>query len=143
MASEQQVKQYLAYWFQLGKPIVNRKAQMTLLPQPILQADRYSPAFEDCWQQAAAKPQDYHLEGTIETIAELLSPAWEVSACSRCAMPVPVKSVGTQSLDCPCVDLPGWPNTELPQPRDPVNSQVLLSRLRDRLGQTGRPQSDA
>jgi hypothetical protein len=138
MATEQQVKQYLAYWFQLGKPIVHSKAQTQLLPYPIMQADRYSQAFQAAWQQIVASPSHYYLEGTNETIAELLSPAWEVTDCARCAMPVPVKSVGTQSLECPCVDLPGWPNTEIPQPRDPVNSQAQLSRLRDRLSQVRR-----
>ncbi len=143
MATEQQVKQYLAYWFQLGKPIVNSRAGTQLLPHPIMQADRYSPAFQTAWQQVVASPGDYYLEGTHETIAELLSPAWEVSDCARCAMPVPVKSVGMQSLECPCIDLPGWPNTEIPQPRDPVNSQAQLSRLRDRLSQASRSPNNA
>lgn len=142
MASETQVKQYLAYWFQLGKPIVHSKSQAGLLPNPVVQGDRYSQEFQDCWQQATESSTEYSLKGTNETIADLLSPAWEVSACSRCAMPVPVKSVGTQSLECPCIDLPGWPNTEIPQPRDPVSSQALLSRIRDRLGQSGRIPSD-
>jgi hypothetical protein len=54
MASEQEVRQYLAYWFQLGKKVLIRNGQESLLPQPVIQGDRYSQAFEDCWQQILA-----------------------------------------------------------------------------------------
>jgi hypothetical protein len=135
MASEQQVKQYLAYWFQLGKGVVIRGGEDTLLPQPVIQGNRYSQAFEDCWQTVLSpEAGDCHLEGTNQTIAELLTPAWEIDPCSRCSMPVPIKNVGVlPSLECPCIDLDDWPNTEIPQPRSPVDSQNLLSQIRDRL----------
>ena len=136
MASEQQVRQYLAYWFQLGKPVLLQGGQEALLPRPVIQGDRYSDEFEACWQRLRSLDGDCHLEGTTYTIGELLSPAWEIDPCSRCAMPVPIKSVGVASLDCPCIDLPGWPNTDLPQPRSPVSSQSRLLTIRDRLSQT-------
>jgi hypothetical protein len=140
MASEQQVKQYLAYWFQLGKQLLIRGGEEALLPVPVIQGDRYSQAFEDCWQKISApNAGDCYLEGTGQTIAELLTPAWELNSCSRCSMPVPVRSLGVpSSTDCPCIDLPEWPNTEIPQPRLPVDSQNLLSQIRDRLNNVSR-----
>ncbi|NJO43377.1 MAG: hypothetical protein HC769_09295 [Cyanobacteria bacterium CRU_2_1] len=133
MASPNQVKRYLAYWFQLGKPLVVPGQQM-VLPQPVMQGNHYSPEFEACWQQVLeSSRKDCYLEGTIQTIAELLSPSWEVTACARCEMPVPMFSLGMQEPDCPCADIPSWPNTELPQPRSPVDSGTQLSQIRDRL----------
>lgn len=142
MASPEQVKQYLAFWFQLGKPlIVNGKTSSSgskVLPQPVIQGDRYSPEFEACWQRIIEGFWKLsYLEGTIQTIEELLSSQWEVTSCARCSMPVPMMSLGVQTkdLDCPCSDLPGWPNTELPQPREPVDSRQQLTNIRDRLSQ--------
>lgn len=133
MASAQEVRRYLAYWFQLGKRVLIRNRQQSLLPQPVIEGDRYSQEFEDCWQHIAADSENCHLEGTDETIAELLTPAWAVSPCARCYMPVPIRHIGLPPLACPCNDLPNWPNTESPQPRSPVNSQTQLMSIRDRL----------
>lgn len=150
MASPEQVRQYLAYWFQLGKPVWVKGGQAKLLPQPVISGDRYSPEFEACWQQLLSPTSgDCYLEATHQTIHELLSPAWEINPCVRCAMPVPIASVGMPSLNCPCIDLPLWPNTELPQPRLPISSQAQLSQIRDRLlqsngrmGEAGRQRTD-
>ncbi len=133
MASAQEVRQYLAYWFQLGKKVLIRNAQKTLLPQPVIQGDRYSQEFEDCWQQILSPDGECYLEGTNETIAELLTPAWDLSPCGRCSMPIPVRSVGMPPLSCPCNDLSTWPNTEVPAPRSPVNTQGQLTEIRNRL----------
>ncbi len=132
MASEQEVRQYLAYWFQLGKRVLLSNGQ-TLLPQSVIQGDRYSQEFEDCWRQIQSLPSGCHLDGTDETVAELLTPAWDVSSCSRCAMPVPVHNVGMPPLSCPCSDLSNWPNTEVPAPRSPVSSETQLKEIRNRL----------
>jgi len=138
MASEQQVKQYLAYWFQLGKPVLIRGGQQRLLPNPVIQGDRYSSEFEQCWQQVrSAHAGDCYLEGTLQTIEELLSEEWQINPCSRCSMPVPVKDLGVNSPECPCADIPDWPNPDLPQPRDPVSTAARLGQLRDRLRQVG------
>jgi hypothetical protein len=140
MASQHQVRQYLAYWFQLGKPVICNGGKDTLLPRSVIQGDRYSPEFDTCWEKIQAiDAGDCYLEGTITTIAELLSPAWEITACCRCTMPVPMPNVGMPPPTCPCVDLPDWPNTEVPMPRSPVNSQILLQQIRDRLRQTSLP----
>lgn len=134
MASQQQVKQYLAYWFQLGKRILIRNGEVALLPQPVIQGDRYSDEFENYWQQIISPNSgDCYIEGTSETIAELLTPKWDLSACARCSMPIPMRSAGMPALACPCNDLSSWPNTEVPLPRSPIDSQTHLKAIRDRL----------
>lgn len=135
MASSQQVKQYLAYWFQLGKPLILAHGE-SVLPQPVVEGNRYSAAFEACWQQVLASGgRDAHLEGTVQTISELLSEGWDLEPCVRCGMPVPIVQIGLQTGPCPCFDLPTWPNTDLPTPRLPIDSQTQFQQIRDRLSQ--------
>ena len=134
MASENQVREYIAYWFQLGKKVLIRNGSEALLPQPVITGDRYSPEFEQCWQKIISPDSgDSYLQGTDETIAQLLTPAWEISACARCAMPVPLRDAGMPPELCPCNDLDNWPNTEMPQPRSPVSTKLQLSGICDRL----------
>ncbi|MEK0179829.1 MAG: hypothetical protein EAZ78_16055 [Oscillatoriales cyanobacterium] len=134
MASEYEVRKYIAYWFQLGKKVLIRNGSEALLPKPVIAGDRYSQEFEECWQKIVSPDSgDCYLEGTKETIGELLTPAWEISPCARCAMPVPLRDSGMPAECCPCNDLAHWPNTEIPQPRSPVSSQLQLSGIRDRL----------
>lgn len=133
MASEQEVRQYLAYWFQLGKKVFIGKGH-TMLPQPVIRGDRYSQEFEDCWRLLLSPDSgDCYLEGTEETITEMLTPAWEVSPCARCDMPIPIRNIGMPPLFCPCNDLSNWPNTEVPAPRSPVSTQRQLMDIRTRL----------
>jgi hypothetical protein len=135
MASVEQVRAYLAYWFQLGKPVVFQRNHSYCLPNPIFYHDTYSAEFEDCWQEIQAiNGQGCYLEGTDQTLAELLSPQWEITDCARCVMPVPT-AIGpiADRQACPCQDLPLWPNTDAPPPRAAVSSQRQLGQLRDRL----------
>ncbi|NJO80527.1 MAG: hypothetical protein HC827_19830 [Cyanobacteria bacterium RM1_2_2] len=135
MASSDQVKQYLAYWFQLGKRLKFDRGE-AVLPQPVIQGNRYSPEFEACWQQALrVEGRDCYLEGTDQTVADLLSSNWDVTDCARCGMPVPTINLGVQPGSCPCFDLSTWPNPDLPQPRSPVDSRTQLEQIRDRLSQ--------
>jgi hypothetical protein len=134
MASTDQVKEYLAFWFQLGKGLVVKNSSQIQLPEPVIQGDRYSPQFEACWQRVIqSEGKNCYLEGTTQTVEQLLSSEWDVTDCARCDMPVPTLSLGMRSPGCPCEDMPLWPNTELPMPRIPVNSQVQLDQIRDRL----------
>lgn len=134
MAWEQQVKQYLAYWLQLGKKVLIRNGAEALLPKPVIQGDRYSQEFEQCWQIITSPTSgDCYLEGTKETVAELLTAEWDITSCSRCSMPIPLKQVGMPPLLCPCNDLSGWPNQEVPLPRSPIDNKIHLSKIRDRL----------
>lgn len=136
MASEQQVKRYLAYWFQLGKKVVIGNSGSAVLPQPVIVGDRYSDDFEKIWQLILSPESgDCHLEGTNERIAELLTPKWEIESCVRCEMPVPLINIGLPPELCPCNDLPTWPNTEIPAPREPISNHTQLRAIRDRLNQ--------
>lgn len=134
MASKQEVKEYLAYWFQLGKKVMVSNLNKAIAPSEIFQGGKYSPEFETCWQEIiTSNPEDIYLEGTNETIQELLSSKWDIVDCARCEMPVPMVSIGTASVSCPCSDLDNWPNQELPKPRSPINSQTQLNKLNQRL----------
>ncbi|KAF3885924.1 MULTISPECIES: hypothetical protein [Nostocales] len=134
MASTKDVKRYLAYWFQLGKRVVIDNGAATLQLKEVVKGNRYSDEFEACWEQITSpEGGDCYLEGTHETIAELLSPSWDVTPCARCNMPIPARNMGMPPLLCPCFDVAGWPNTELPPPRCPVDSQQELKAIRDRL----------
>ena len=138
MASEHQVREYIAYWFQLGKKVLIRNGSEALLPTLVIAGDRYSHEFEECWQKMISlNTGDCYLQGTDETIAQLLTPAWEISPCARCAMPVPFRDAGMPPELCPCNDLANWPNTEMPQPRSPVSTTSQLSSIRDRLRRCG------
>jgi hypothetical protein len=135
MASSEKVKQYIAYWFQLGKPLIHEQGQ-SVLPQPVIQGNQYSPEFEAVWQQVLLSGgEKYHLDGTIQTVGVLLSDQWDIDSCPRCDMPVPLVVLGVQSGPCPCFDLPNWPNPELPQPRAPVNNRDQLRQIHNRLVQ--------
>lgn len=137
MASEQHVKRYLAYWFQLGKKVLIRNGQVALQPKSILAGDRYSEEFEAVWQQILSPSSgDCYIEGTDQTIAELLTPAWDLTSCARCEMPIPIRNAGMPAEVCPCYDLPNWPNTDLPKPREPINTQDRLQEIRERLYKT-------
>ena len=134
MASKTEVKKYLAHWFQLGKKVFINNGAASLQPQKVIDGGNYSEDFEECWQKVlSSKSGECYLEGTQQTITELLSPEWDMVSCSRCEMPVPLKNLGMPTLLCPCNDVLGWPNTELPQPREPVKSQFQLGQIRDRL----------
>ena len=134
MASATEVKIYLAHWFQLGKKLVWRNGEAELLPEKIIQGDRFSAEFEECWQKIMSiGGQDCYLVGEKATIQELLSPTWTIDQCARCAMPVPMVEAGITALDCACSDLENWPNLELPTPRSPINSQVQLNNISQRL----------
>ncbi len=134
MANQEQVKEYLAHWFQLGKSVVIDKGNIILLPQTVIAGNHYSEEFERCWQKIISPGTgDCHLEGTHQTIAELLSPAWEMNQCSRCNMPIAMRSLGMPTEICPCHYLPEWPNTEVPPPRCPVNTEACLKEIKNRL----------
>lgn len=134
MAELEKVKKYIAYWFQLGKKIVIPSQNTTILPSRILNAHGYSHEFEKCWELVTDnKTGDCYLEGTSQTIQELLSSKWEISECARCSMPIPMIDLGIQSSGCICNDMENWPNNQLPSPRQPVDNQVSLKRISDSL----------
>lgn len=134
MASEKDVRHYLAYWFQLGKRVLSRNGREAHLPNPIMRGDRFSNEFEECWQHLKHPSSgDCYLEGTDQTVDQLLSSTWEISDCARCDMPIPASVTGMPPHSCPCSDLPTWPNTDLPQPRLPIDNRDRLDKIRSRL----------
>ncbi len=134
MASHNQIRKYIAYWFQLGKKVLIRNGQEAIRPEVVISGDRYSQEFEECWQQIlSSESGDCYLDGTHQTIKELSSPEWDISSCSRCSMPIPSRVKGMPPQCCPCFDLPNWPNTETPLPRSPISSQSHLLSISQRL----------
>lgn len=136
MAESATVKKYLAYWFQLGKKMILPNQGITLLPSKIYShhGGDYSQEFEDCWNLINQKEnQDCYLEGTSQTIQQLLSSKWEITDCARCSMPVPMIDIGFQASGCMCGDMDNWPNNELPTPRNPVNNQSKLKKISESL----------
>ncbi len=134
MATPTQVKNYLAYWFQLGKQVVTDDGRTHYKPVTVIQGDRFSPEFEACWTAILKTTgKGCHLEGTDQTIDELLSSKWDVVNCARCNILIPTLEVAIKSVLCPCNDLPGWPNEELPKPRLPIDSHRQLGAMRERL----------
>ena len=134
MASPQDVKRYVAHWMQLGKPVLSHNGDRVHLPQPVFTGDRYSPAFEQCWQLITAPESgDCYLKGTEQTIAMLLSESWELQPCARCILLIPLAIASYGEPICPCFDLCNWPNLDMPLPRDPVSTDVYLQKLHHRL----------
>jgi len=134
MASQEQVKFYLAYWFQLGKRVVLKKEGVAVIPQPIFTFNRYSAAFENCWQHLMTpENRESYLEGTQETIEQLLNSDWDIIPCARCNMPIPMVEAGIKLGNCPCNDLITWPNRELPSPRSAINQQEHLKEIQARI----------
>ena len=132
MAPKAQVKQYIAYWFQLGKKIIISSLNKSVIPKKIINTHGYSSEFEDLWSLVSndAYAKDCYLEGTNQTIGELLSPQWEIINCARCSMPVPILQSGVPKNNCcVCNDMSGWPNSELPYPRSPINNQQTLTKI--------------
>lgn len=134
MASQEEVKAYLACWFQLGKKLILGNKEEIVFVDSVVKGDRYSAEFEASWQEIIDREgKNCYLEGTEQTIEDLLSSKWNVTACARCKMPIPTLELGLQPLGCPCVDLPSWPDFELPSPRLPVNSNSRMAKIKNRL----------
>ncbi|APB32867.1 hypothetical protein GlitD10_0553 [Gloeomargarita lithophora Alchichica-D10] len=134
MASREAVRQYLACWFQAGKSVVY--GQETWRPQRVTQVGQYSPEFISLWQEMVQRGLHYYsLAGTDVSLGQLCSDDWEIMACSRCTMPIPIKIAGMTTGSCPCADLALWPNPNLPLPHGVVDSQAHLAQVQARLQQ--------
>lgn len=139
MASPKEVQNYLAYWFQLGKTVHINNGRFTQRPVPVLEGDQFSRAFQDCWQAImAVDGRDCYLDGTQETVEELLSSQWEITDCARCSIPTAMQAVMPVAQLCPCGDIDSWPNDELPAPHMPINNNTHFQRLKTRLNDHNR-----
>ncbi len=54
-------------------------------------------------------------------------------------MPIALKIAGICPNNCPCADLPTWPQLELPLPRSPQNVESKIISLRSRLNKLTWP----
>ncbi|NEP15604.1 MAG: hypothetical protein F6J97_01730 [Leptolyngbya sp. SIO4C1] len=134
MASQENVREYLAYWFQLGKRVIVRNGQSACRPQPVLEGNRFSREFENCWAQIMINDgRDCYLEGTSVTLDRLLTSEWDIDECPRCELPIAVPTAAYNIEPCPCSDLLHWPNFEVPHPHLPINTQQKLNALNQRL----------
>jgi hypothetical protein len=132
MASDTNVQQYIAHWFQLGKGIHTRQGQV-LKPKRVFYGDKYTPEFQACWQRIVQDSECY-LEGTEQTIAQLLSGRWAIDDCARCSMPIPNMVAGLVGQQgCPCADMPNWPSDAVPMPRSPLAVSAKTQEIRQRL----------
>lgn len=130
MATQLQVKEYIAYWFQLGKRITVSNGTEFFCPKSVLHGDCYSAEFESCWQQIlTADLGNCYLEDTTQTIAQLLTPNWELTQCARCQIPIPTKITGTLPGTCLCDELANWPNLDLPAPHLPLGNRKYLDKI--------------
>lgn len=141
MATQDQVREFLAHWFQLGKPVVLAEDRGECLPAPVYYKGGYSQSFEDCWHRImVTSGRDCYLKGTSQSIATMLTPGWDIAACARCAMPVAIPTLGTTTLPCPCNDLYSWPNLDVPTPRRAVDDDHHLSDIQSRLDKVSPPE---
>ncbi|NJN75521.1 MAG: hypothetical protein HC796_03880 [Synechococcaceae cyanobacterium RL_1_2] len=134
MADPNTVKKYIAYWFQLGKSVIVNKTGHSLKPNHIFDRGTYSQEFEQIWDLIQNPSMgDCYLDGTPQTIQDLLKSQWNIENCSRCEMPIPQLDRGVSPCYCPCADMMSWPNLELPLPRSPINNNHHLHGLINKL----------
>ena len=147
MATTAEVRHYLATWFQMGKGIqLSQPSGLTLLrPASVLgEVKAYSTEFETCWQQISAHTDQCYLEGTCETVANLLTGSWAIENCGRCQLPIAMQARGSRQPDsCPCADVMELPNLETLPPRpNPAQFGIRnsLRGLHHRLNASAEPQ---
>jgi hypothetical protein len=133
MVAETDLKMFVACWMQLGKGICQSDGKIIHLDK-VVQGEAYSNAFESLWQRIFhGNGQPHYLEGTTVALNTLSDEDWEILQCARCNMPIVMPTAGVASCICPCHDLAGWPNLELPPPRPPVKSAAYLGQISQRL----------
>ncbi len=135
MAARSDVKQYLAYWLQLGKKIFIKGQPQAVGLDRVINHEQYDEVFEQLWLNVSGKQANLaYLEGTDETIQDLLSTEWQIVDCPRCELRLPCLDLGPRQFNsCPCEGLNNWPNYDTLQPRSPVITKTHLSSICDRL----------
>ncbi|NJN30594.1 MAG: hypothetical protein HC824_09325 [Synechococcales cyanobacterium RM1_1_8] len=134
MASQVQIRRYLALWFQLGKSVhIDGNAQ-AYCPTNAIQGNDYSPEFEACWQIfVQAGLHHCHLDDVTPSLGDLTESAWDLHTCARCSMPIAQRVAGMASLDCPCSNQTNWPVLELPAPQAPQDWSQRIRAIGQRL----------
>jgi hypothetical protein len=136
MSNYDAVKKYFAQWLQMGKKVFIQSQNKLVGVSCVVRGESYTNEFEQLWAEISdPRSGDVYLDGTNESIQELLSPKWEVVSCARCEMPIPI-GMGPQAAQiCPCNDLGCYPNLEAIAPREPVITAKHLSSIMSRLKQ--------
>jgi hypothetical protein len=140
MSNYDAVKQYFAQWLQMGKRVFVEKQNNFVAINRVIKGESYSDEFEHLWAEISDPGSgDVYLEGTNETVQELLGPKWETIGCARCDMLVPCLSAGPRDIPvCPCHDLGCFPNLDSIPARAPVITNKYLSNIITRLEATAR-----
>jgi hypothetical protein len=135
MAASNVVKDYLAQWMQVGKKVLIDGKNESVSICKIIDGEKYAPEFETLWAEiSTTNAKTAYLEGTNETILELLSDKWELIECPRCSLPSACIDVGVRETQpCPCDTMKLWPNLETIAPRKPVTTTQYLNNICDRL----------
>ncbi len=133
MATQSQVKQYLACWLQVGKRVVHSRDGTEFNSPQILTINGYSEEFEAWWHEFSQDASHWYLEGSDRPLDCLLTPQWDMVDCPLCVMPVPKLIAGVNDTACTCSDLALWPNLDLPTPHTPEDKHQRLDQLRDKL----------
>ena len=135
MASRTLVKNYIAQWMQMGKSISLSTQGKQVSIYKIINGEEYSSLFNQLWDEiSTTKADEAYLDGTDQTIDDLLSDRWEIIGCARCSLLVPSLDLGPRvPVCCPCDDLPTHPNLDLVAPHVPVKLSTAINELCDRL----------
>ena len=132
MASQEQVKAYIACWLQMGKAVdVDLPAgqHQVLLSRSVLEFGRYSDDFERIWRYIHRHANRCYLSGTTESVRELLSDRWDISNCSRCNLLLPMPApLSLKTSICPCSDIVDWPNEDALRPRLSDDTEEVAER---------------
>lgn len=144
MASRTFVKNYIAQWMQMGKSVSLSTQGEQVSIYKILDGEEYSSSFNKLWDEiSTTKADQAYLDGTDQTINDLLSDRWEIIGCARCSLLVPSLDLGPRvPVCCPCNDLPSHPNLDLVAPHVPVKLSTAINGLCDRLISQNIPQRE-
>ncbi|NKB18516.1 MAG: hypothetical protein HC770_11595 [Pseudanabaena sp. CRU_2_10] len=120
----------------MGKKVFIQSQNKLVGVKCVVRGESYTNEFEQLWAEISdPRSGDVYLDGTDESIQELLSPKWEVVSCARCEMPIPI-GMGPQAAQiCPCNNFGCYPNLEAIAPREPVITAKHLSSIMSRLKQ--------
>ncbi|MEE3717140.1 hypothetical protein V2H45_10320 [Tumidithrix elongata RA019] len=143
MATYNVVKDYLAQWMQVGKKVWLQSENRAVGIRKVIEGEKYAQEFESLWSEiSTTKANEAYLEGTEETIQDLLSNKWELVECARCSLPVACLDMGAREISaCPCSTMRLWPNLETIPPRKPVKTTRYLNNICDRLLEKRSPAS--
>jgi hypothetical protein len=135
MANSNVVKDYFAQWMQVGKKVLTQSDNKSVSISKVIDGEKYAQEFELLWTEISTnKAQEAYLEGTNETIQELLSDKWELVECPRCSLPSACIDLGVRETKaCPCDTMKLWPNLDTIAPRKPIKTAKYLNNICDRL----------